>query len=289
MKLSLHPSLVPPHIDGFVLKSDFRVSRFSAVGLAAAPSVAEHSRTELELNVALHGRARLLLGDQRVVLEPHDMLWIRPRQNRLVIDASDDFAAWVLVFRPRLLRRVCTTDASAPLRKSSARDVLLRPLARPELRELSQLFASLPVGRGRDVFNAGLGYALTRAWLAYQQAMPGPALADVHPAVRKAAWLLRDGHAEMSNTALAERVGLSAHRLSRVFKRQMGTSLVEFRNRQRLERFLRELGDGEGQDMLSLALDVGFGSYTQFHRVFRSLIGVSPAGYLKRRRAPLSA
>jgi len=288
VKLPLQTDLVPPHIDGFVMRSDFRLSRFSAIGRDpdAVRKVAEDSRAELELNLVLAGHAHVLIGAQRVTLEPQQMLWILPRQNRLVIDASGDFLAWVLAFRPRLVRRVCTTAASAPLRQTAGGELLLRRIARPEHRALSELFGALPVGEGRDVFNAGLGYALARAWLAFVQAEPTVASAELHPAVRKAAWLLRDGHGELSNALLAERVNLSAHRLSRLFKRQMGTSLVDFRNRQRLQRLLNDLSDGETRNLLGLALAAGFGSYAQFHRVFKRVMGCSPAQYQKQRRFP---
>ncbi len=95
MKLPLNNQLVPPHIDGFATRSDFRVSRFSAVGRDpdGVRKVAEHSRAELELNLVLGGHAHVLIGAQRVTLEPQQMLWILPRQNRLVIDASGDFLA----------------------------------------------------------------------------------------------------------------------------------------------------------------------------------------------------
>jgi len=290
MKLLLQPQFVPSYIDGFVLRSDFRLSRFSAVGrdLAAEHPVAQHSRAELELNLVLRGRAHILIGEQRVTLEPQQMLWIRPHQNRLMIDASDDFLSWVLTFRPRLVRRVCTVPASAPLKEKDARDVLLRRIARPQHRALSALFAALPLGEGRDVFNAGLGYALARAWLAFVRAEPTFAPAELHPSVRKAAWLLRDGNTELSNAELAARVNLSTHRLSRLFKLQMGTRLVEFRNRQRLQRFLLELGDGETRNLLGLALEVGFGSYTQFNRVFKRVMGCSPAQYQRQKIAHIT-
>jgi transcriptional regulator GlxA family with amidase domain len=78
---------------------------------------------------------------------------------------------------------------------------------------------------------------------------------------------------------LAHRSGLSASRLSRLFKEQTGFALVDFRNRQRISRFLEIYGTGQRQTMLNAAMDAGFGSYPQFHRVFRQVMGSSPAEY----------
>lgn len=286
MKLSLNPDLVPGYIDGFIIQSDFRLSRFSAVGLAGRrlDTRAEDSRAELELNLVVKGRADLLMAEQRVVLEARQMLWIRPRQNRLVIDASPDFSAWVLVFRPRLVRLVCTTEASLPLRRSGGTDVLRRRVPQSEVAELGALYAGVPLGEGRDAFNAGLAYALVRSWLAYVHAPESAVPAEIHPAVQRAAWLLRDSTEGLDNRELGERVGLSPHRLSRLFKQQIGMPLAEFRNRQRVEHVLRVLGAGAAGTLLEVALAAGFGSYAQFHRVFKAHVGASPADYLRDRR-----
>jgi AraC-like DNA-binding protein len=83
--------------------------------------------------------------------------------------------------------------------------------------------------------------------------------------------------------ALAKRVGVSAGKLARDFKTEMGLSLVEYRNRLRLERFLA-LVDRGGGNLLEAALDAGFGSYAQFHRVFRAMLGTTPREYLTGRR-----
>lgn len=79
---------------------------------------------------------------------------------------------------------------------------------------------------------------------------------------------------------LAAELGLSVSRLARVFKEQMGMSLVEYRNRLRLERFDVLLDEG-GDNLLEAALAAGFGSYSQFHRVFRAMRGVTPKRYLR--------
>jgi methylphosphotriester-DNA--protein-cysteine methyltransferase len=72
--------------------------------------------------------------------------------------------------------------------------------------------------------------------------------------------------------------------LARVFKRDMGMSLVEYRNRLRLDRFWI-LVDGGRPSLLEAALAAGFGSYAQFHRVFRAQRQVTPREYLRRRRS----
>jgi AraC-like DNA-binding protein len=286
VKLSLNPALVPDYIDGFVIQSDFWMSRFSALASPEArrEARAEHSRVELELNLALRGRADYLVGDQRVALEARQMLWLLPHQKRLVIDASQNFSAWVLVFRPRLVRRVCTTEPSRPLRDGASSLALLRRLAQAEVDELSSLYASIPLGEGRDTFNAGLAYALTRSWSSYLRASAGAASSDIHPAVQRAAWLLRDASEVTDSTELAARVGLSRERLSRLFKAQMGVPLVEFRNRQRLEHFLRSLDAAGAGNLLEGALAAGFGSYAQFHRIFKQHVGCSPSRYVQKRK-----
>ncbi len=82
--------------------------------------------------------------------------------------------------------------------------------------------------------------------------------------------------------AIAKALGTTADRLGRVFKSEMGETLAEYRNRLRLERFFSVV-DAEGGNLLGAALDAGFGSYAQFHRVFHAAFGCSPIEYLKRR------
>jgi AraC-like DNA-binding protein len=82
---------------------------------------------------------------------------------------------------------------------------------------------------------------------------------------------------------LSPDLGISPSRLARVFKEEMGMSLVDYRNRLRLERF-EVLVDKGGENLLQAALAAGFGSYAQFHRVYRELRGATPRKILKTRR-----
>lgn len=82
---------------------------------------------------------------------------------------------------------------------------------------------------------------------------------------------------------IAQEMGISPGHLARSFKMEMGVSLVEYRNRLRLERFLRSVQSGN-ESLLRAALEAGFGSYAQFFRVYRKLLGTTPREHLGARR-----
>lgn len=87
----------------------------------------------------------------------------------------------------------------------------------------------------------------------------------------------------LDGAELGRAFGVSPSKLTHRFKVDMGVSLVEYRNRLRLERFLARVDRGGG-NLLQAALDAGFGSYAQFHRVFRSMLGISPREHVTGRR-----
>lgn len=102
-----------------------------------------------------------------------------------------------------------------------------------------------------------------------------------HPIVIKVVKLL-DQDPGLAGKELAGLTGVSLSHLIRSFKSQVGMSLVEYRNRLRIERFLSLVSDGKGS-LRDVAKSAGFGSYAQFHRVFRSLYGTAPRSYFRTR------
>jgi len=103
-----------------------------------------------------------------------------------------------------------------------------------------------------------------------------------HTAVTKAVKILA-GDPSMSAGDLAADLRVSASRFARVFKVEMGVSLVAYRNQLRLERFLALVNAGN-ENLRQAALAAGFGSYAQFHRVFQAQQGTTPRAYLGARR-----
>ncbi len=266
---------LPPGLDGLLSRSSGPVAMRDA-----------HRHAQLELNLVRAGRAAYLLGERRYELRRGTLVWLFPEQEHLLLEQSPDHAMWIGVFQPALLEQVVAVPGGDTLRAANPPGVFCRRLPEGDADWLDALFGHVAADLSTTpaLGNAGLAYALRAAWDAYGRADDAPSGTDVHPAVERAARLVRDEVEPLSLDALAARVGLSAPHLSGLFARQTGMTLPRFRNRQRLERFLRAYGAGQRVTLLEAALDAGFGSYAQFHRVFRALMGVSPADYRRAKR-----
>lgn len=243
---------------------------------------AMHHHAELEFNLVTRGTGLYLLENRKYEIRRGDLLWLFPAQEHVLLEQTLDFEMWIGVFKPRAVRRLASDEAAHVLRQPNPRGEYCRRLAQPDLARLDTLSGDVAAAHEQPgLFNAGLGYALLCAWQLFERAADVP-VRDVHPAVEKAARLIRDGSSSLSLDELAQRSGLSPSRLSRLFKQQTGVALVDFRNRQRTETFLRLYGTGQRVTMLAAALEAGFGSYPQFHRVFKRVLGCSPGSYRNR-------
>jgi len=243
---------------------------------------ARHHHAELEFNLVTQGAGFYLLANRQYRIRRGDLLWLFPAQEHVLIEQTLDFEMWIGVCKPGAVRRIATGAETKVLRQANPAGEYCRRLPQPACARLEKMFSEIAAARAQPgLFNAGLSYALLSAWEHFEHAVDVP-VRDVHPAVEKAARLIRDETSALSLDDLARRAGLSATRLSRLFKQQTGVALVDFRNRQRVERFLELYGTGQRLTMLDAALAAGFGSYPQFHRVFKRVLGCSPGRYRRR-------
>ena len=275
---------IPRQIDGILLLGDFEH------GPGRSGRENRHVHAELELHLVTQGRCVFLLGEHRIEADRGTMLWVPPRREHTILDPTDDFRRWMLLSRPRLVRRVVPSDEAGVLlaRGSSVPEVgrLTRRLGPRAAHALGKTYeeASRTPRQHFALHNATVAYLLARACSAFADADGLPASSTLHPAVAAAVRLLRASDDAGSRADVARRCGLSEWHLSKLFHEQVGVSLVDFRNRCRIERFLELFGDGRGVKMTAAALDAGFGSYPQFHRVFRERMGHSPAEHARRLR-----
>ena len=265
MKQDLH---LPPGVEGF-----------SSLIKSRPTGLPSHHHEELEVNLVLSGKASYLFGQRRVPLSTHSMIWLFPEQEHVLMDWSHDFSMWVLVFRPAFVRRHAQTGGRRVLRAADPGEIFCRQIDARRVDLLHQVYEDVSSGEGTDARNAALGYALVASWQAYQFSNEPPPRVDVHPAVARAARLISEADDAPALDGLARQAGLSPARLSRLFKQQAGISLTAFRQRKCLERFLRLYGRGARYTLLQAALEAGFGSYAQFHRVFHAMMRMSPAAY----------
>lgn len=239
-----------------------------------------HHHAELEFNLITQGTACYLLAKRKYQIRRGDLLWLFPAQEHVLIDQSPDFKMWIGVFKPQLIDRiVCDTNAQT-LRETNPDGQCNRRLTAATFNRLELVYEEIEAARNQDsLFNTGLAYALLLTWGKFITTGDKLTGSDVHPAVEKATYLIRDAGAALSIEELAHQAGLSPSRLSHLFKQQTGVTLLDFRNRQRIERFLQLYGTGQRMKMLTAALEAGFGSYPQFYRVFKKTMGRSPAAY----------
>jgi methylphosphotriester-DNA--protein-cysteine methyltransferase len=250
-----------------------------------------HWHDELELKLVLWGQVVYQLGPNRIELGPGSLLWISPGQDHTLAGLTDDLAMWVASFRPRVVREAELSSGVRILDQAFTWSTCVLPGAR--LEELSGRCATLARQEGPREVNLHAHRTVARALQAWQEqrlarGVDGPpcaARSHRHPAVNRACALLRGAENDLSLVGLARRCGLGASRLSRLFKQQMGLSVVQFRSHFRVQQFIARFGRGEQGTMLDAALDSGFGSYPQFHRAFHQVTGYAPSEHLRRVRA----
>lgn len=242
-----------------------------------------HSHAELELNLVVRGRAEYLVDGTCLKLERGSLLWLYPSQAHTLSTSSGDLGMWVFVFRPRMLEVACRTESFSQLRGSEPcqkNSVQLFPQAFAYLESLCvRSYRALEVNV--DLFNGSVRYLLLTAWKETLEHEADLESRTLHPGVFRAAMTLCRDPAIGSLSDLAQEVGMSSEHLSRLFKQQMGQSLSDFRNDQRLRRFTEVYGSGQRLNLLQATIEAGFGSYTQFYRIHLKKTGKPPSS-LKR-------
>lgn len=244
-----------------------------------------HRHAELEANLCIAGHAHYLVGEQRFHLSRRSLLWLFPQQNHLLLDASPDFAMWIVVWKPALLAATCRHSESRELMQARPKQTWFSQLRGEDAAQLETLFQFIINADNADHLNAGLSYALMQSHAAHARADEAIVGRAVHPCVESAAQILRDEALDLPT--LSHRVGLSANRLSRLFHAQIGATISEFRNKMALERFAR-LYDGRSLSITQAAIEAGFGSYAGFHRAFTAYYGYAPAQHREKLRNKLA-
>ena len=229
----------------------------------------DHAHQELELNLIISGKGTYFLDDGQHDLAPGTLVWLLPGQSHRLI-RSPELDMWVILIAPGDVDPELVEDvARQPCKVLSTSDAVAID------RLLSHLSQHADEPR---LYRAGLDYALRTAWYATINS-PGTIYRPMHPAIARALSILRSSDETPTSTQLAKMCGVTQDYLGRLLLKHTGRGFVEWRNRTRLERF--HMLFPESGDLLTAALDAGFGSYTQFHRVFCDLVGTTPGEWAR--------
>lgn len=228
-----------------------------------------HFHEEPELNAVVRGFARLGVGDRTLELRAGELVMFEPGQDHVLLDASPDLELFVWALRPALAERV----------RGSRPSVLTEKIVLPgaELAELRE--RALAVGEMRDA-----GVVEREVGDLFAALGSRPCTARVSS--RRALGELR-ATSELSAARLAKRIHTAPAQVSREFHRDFGLTLVQFRARMRLMRFVR-LVDA-GANLSTAAFEAGFGSYVRCHRAVWQAVGCSPKDYFQGARSLVEA
>jgi methylphosphotriester-DNA--protein-cysteine methyltransferase len=272
------------------------------------PYLRSHHHSELEVNFVCRGSITYLVDGHRYSFGVGALIWIPSRQEHQLIARSADAQFYVAAFKPSMVNSACRSSEYSDLRNlrgdhcgllhskvafetgRSMRDLMKTLIAdAPDEavlnREAGFGFDSEFQYRHRDcdALNAGLRYLLVHGWRAHKTRSDRSRKIELHPAVTLAVELLSKREASATSLPqIASRCGLSPTYLSRLFHQQLGISLSQYRNSNRLSAFIEHYADGGRRTILDCALAAGFGSYAQFYKVFLSAYGEGPARLIRR-------
>jgi AraC-like DNA-binding protein len=253
----------------------------------ASTRFGRHYHRELELNVIVTGEARYWFPHRELRIVAPAMLWIPPLVEHELLDASDELSMWVYSFRAPSCQDAPLPPRAPPLRAAWGELVdgpMMTGISPAALERLCARSRDGLLRPGAGQFNDILAELFALAWSARASHDACSERGVCHPAARRAARWLREPDASGSMDSLAQSSSLSRERLSRVFAQCFGIGLVQYRNHHRIQRFIHAYDHGAGSNMLRAALDVGFGSYVQFHRAFKQVVGYPPTQHLERVR-----
>jgi AraC-like DNA-binding protein len=291
-------------LENLKLRAKYGGFLFLADARCGIPWLKTHHHLELELNLVARGSITYIIGKNRFTFGRGEILWLFPGQPHRLIDRTPDALYYVAVFKPSLIARCCHQPETAVLgKRRPAGNAVLHATMPPVMLELIKgMMDSLIQGNldhetlnkeagfgitpgfryehaNADLLNSGLAHILHLAWVNQLASSSECRAVQLHPAVLKALDLLKADFETGSLENLAGQCGVSHSYLSRIFHRQVGMPINRYRNTMRLERFWEIRKSSKFRMNISEAVyQAGFGSYSQFHKVYRATYGRGPRG-----------
>jgi AraC-like DNA-binding protein len=251
-----------------------------------------HYHAQVEFILVTRGRLQERIGRATHTAHAGQLMWHLPGVEHRVVEASSNCDFVVVQVEPDLCAEI-----GRSLRREQGRASSPSPAPFADwVRELGLLAAGRPVIELKRADRDRVLEACAVTCVS-DSLLPRESGRRVRAALESAWRATRDDHdhrrpnslvelacclmleePSLDRPALGRALDVSESYASRSFQAELGVPFVEQRARLRLARFCTHVSR-EGKSYLESALLAGFGSYSQLHRVFVALVGVSPRDY----------
>jgi AraC-like DNA-binding protein len=239
----------------------------------------EHIHEELEVNIVISGTANYLISGKRYQLTPGIQVWLFPKHPHVLLETSKDFKMWVVVFKKTMIKRLVDDGAERVLSAELFNEDFVKENNSLESHELSDLCKqTIGVKDNVALRNAAIAYLCLKSWDLFKNGSRPEEYVSISKNIQKAISMIEHS-SYISMQEMCLELSINPSKLSREFKNQLGLTMSDYRQKIYLDRFMSKWNQNKKINLLKSALDSGFGSYAQFHRVFKKNLGVGPAVY----------
>lgn len=264
-----------------------------------------HSHDFFEMVYVRRGRGAHMIEGDKYSIRAGDLYTIHPGESHAYLpEAGGELRIINLCWQPSLVREVLKAEGNA---LSPAALPYIEPLLKPRrkfrqrlhltgstafrveglLDEMQREMESVQKGAASDGCHSLLRHLfcallilLSRAWQEEESRTTAAGRASQHGlqremVTRALAYLEQHATEPIRLEQVASHVALSPSRLSHLFKRETGRSVIVYLHELRLEKAQSALIES-GLPVQQIAADCGFGDLRFFHRVFRRHFGCSP-------------
>lgn len=237
-----------------------------------------HWHEELEFNLIVSGSAYYVIGSKHHLLTAGTLIWLFPRQEHLLVEHDETFCMWVVVFTQPVRDLLAAHPERTAMLAADPGRVLMRILAHEDFDRLDELARVVHNTTGdADRFNLGISFLAAQGWHAFHYGKALEAGTDLSPLIVGALRTITRAGGCITLPELAAQLNATPGWLSRSFHRELGTTFTAYCQRTKLSRFCRLRRAHPGLSLTELAYRAGFGSYAQFHRVYREAYGAPPS------------
>lgn len=258
---------------------------FWSAQLKVTDSTDWHDHEVFELIFCGSGSGQVVIDNSSIDFRPERMILIIPNaRHRFVLSREEAVD----------LKIVCITAQDTAMYLSPLQLAMLEDLraqgctfsdSADDIPPLAQLAKLIPdgsvIGAHSDLL---LVWGVVSLLLAAHARSQGAALKEpkqrhqdkIHEVC---AWLNEHVDEETNLDEIASRFGFSRSLLTRAFRQQTGTSVVDYVNARRLEKAAVLLTSSSDKAIVQTAYESGFSNLSNFHRRFKAAYGLTPAEF----------